>query len=79
MMRPYVMHPTIYTTRDAIEYNVQNLQTYGNSTACPNKNLTIFARKIYCYKWKFWNEFGLHCNNKWLKFCLTFVPLKAVI
>ena len=29
-------------------------------TACPNKNLTIFARKICGYKWKFLNKFGLH-------------------
>ena len=38
------------------------------NTACPNKNLTIFARKIQGCKWKFWNELGLHFNSKGLKF-----------
>ena len=50
-----------------------------HSTACPNKNLTIFARIIEDCKWKFWNKFGLHFNNKRLKFCLLFVSLKSII
>ena len=49
------------------------------STACPNKNLTIFERKIQDYKWKFWNKFWLYCDNKGLKFCLQFVPRKSMI
>ena len=48
-------------------------------TACPNKNLTIFERKIQDYKWKFWNKFWLYCDNKGLKFCLQFVPRKSMI
>ena len=48
-------------------------------TACPNKNFTIFARKIKGYKWKFWNKFGLYYDNKGLKFCLPFVPRKSII
>ena len=49
------------------------------TTTCPNKNLTIFARKIYGYKWKFWNKFGLHYNKKGSKLCLLFVSLKSII
>ena len=47
--------------------------------ACPNKNLTIFERKMLDYKWKFWNKYWLYCDNKGLKFCLPFVPRKSII
>ena len=43
-------------------------------SACPNKNLTIFERKIKGNKRKFWNKFGLYYDNKGLNFCLPFVP-----
>ena len=45
--------------------------------ACPNKHLTIFARKIKGYKRKFWNKLELHYNNMGLYYsCSTACPNK---
>ena len=55
------------------------MMLYLVPTACPNKNLTIFARNIQGYKRKFRNKFGLHCKKKRFKFCLPFVSLKSII
>ena len=71
-------HRTYQLTSNANKKYKKNRKSYTN-TACPNKNLTIFERKISGYKWKFWNKFGLLYNDKGLKSCLPFVPLKRII
>ena len=60
--------------------NVQKLIFDIWHTACPNKNLTIFTRKIYDFEWKFWKKkLEMQYNNKGLNFCLPFVPFKSMI